>query len=272
MKKFIFSILIFLIILFGLVGIIYLITPKYYNVLVIGSDQREGLKEGDVKVTRGRSDVLMVVSIPKTNKKNVSILMIPRDTLVKDKEYGNQKICHYYAMGERYESKIMGNLPLTKEKVENLLGIKMDATFEVTFDGFADVIDLLGGVDTTEGHINTEEAIELIHNRYSQPNGDFGRAEEQRKIMRAILSKMKQPAYANLIFNYLRGSEDARLVYNKVKAVLFGLSYLLGHQGKLDINNMDEIELPGEGTLVDGLYYWQVDSDGMKKMVDQYMK
>ena len=272
MKKFFIALAIVIIIFFVTLGGFYFFAPSHYNILIIGSDQREGLKEGDVKITRGRSDVLMVVSFAKSGKQPITILMIPRDTLIVDKDYGTEKICHFYALGDRYESTVMGNLPLTQQKVESLLNIKMNATFEATFDGFASVIDLLGGVDTDEGHLTTEEALELIHNRYSQTNGDFGRAEEQRKILKAVLEKIKQPSYASLVYNYIRGSKDVRLKYNKASVVIFSIAYLLGHQGHLNLHNTNEIVLPGEGTMLDGAYYWQVDESSMKDMINQHLK
>ena len=272
MKKILKFFLILGAILFIFMLSLYVATPGRYNILIIGSDQREGLKKGDVSVSRGRSDVLMVVSVPKRINRPITILMIPRDTKIEDEQYGQQKIAHFYAKGDRYESEILGNLPLTEQKVEELLHIHISATFETTFEGFADIINLLGGVDTSEGHLNADEATELVHNRYNQAEGDFGRAAEQREILKAALQKIKQPVYAKKVFDYLKTTKEVRLKIEKTQTAFFIMSYLLGHQGKLSLDEIKEIELPGEGVRLDGLYYWQVNEQEANVIIGEYLK
>lgn len=267
-KLFVLFVILVLIFVLG----VYFFTPSKYRILIIGSDQREGLHETDVSVKRGRSDVLMVMSVAKKSKDKFSILMIPRDTLVEDEEYGTQKMTHYYAMGERYESDVLGNLSLTQERIEELLDVKMHATFEVTFDGFIDIIELLGGVDTTEGHLDAEEAVEAVHNRFTQARGDFGRAEQQREILKSALAKVKEPKNAKAAYDYMSDSEQARLKYNKVSAGLFGVAYLIGHGGQIGNIDFEEVEVPGEGTRIGGVYYWDADEEELKEIKKQYLK
>ncbi|MFA6027454.1 MAG: LCP family protein [Patescibacteria group bacterium] len=251
---------------------VYLFAPSRYNILVIGSDQRaEGLKEGDATVTRGRSDVLMVVSVPKSYKEKISIVMIPRDSKIDDDDYGVQKITHYYAMEERYESDTLGNLPLTQKKVETLLNKRMNATFEVTFSGFADIITLLDGVDTASGHLNADDAVELVRNRYSQKNGDFGRAAEQREIIKGAMIKIKQMSYAKKVYEYINTAPDARLKWDRAATYAFGLAFLMGHIGHLDIGEIEEVELPGQGMRYNGLYYWELDQEKVEEIVKEYL-
>ena len=113
----------------------YLVQPRYYRVLVIGSDQRD--------TERARSDVLMVVNIPKSDADPFSMVMIPRDTKIEHDEYGLEKITHFYAKWE--EDEYLGNQELTRSVVEDLLGVKMHGSVEVTFDSFIEIVDLVGG-------------------------------------------------------------------------------------------------------------------------------
>ena len=57
-----------------LFGIMYLLAPERYNILIVGCDRR-----GE---ERARSDVMMVFSIPKDSSKPTSLITIPRDSRV----------------------------------------------------------------------------------------------------------------------------------------------------------------------------------------------
>ncbi len=105
-------------------------------VMIMGVDEREG----DV----GRSDTLMVATLdPK--KKKAAILSIPRDTRVKIKGNGFDKINAAYAYG---------GYQLTQDTVENLLGVQMEHYVIINIQSFKKIIDAIGGVD-----INVEKRM-----------------------------------------------------------------------------------------------------------------
>lgn len=271
-------ILAILIILGLTLGGIYLWSPDKYNILIIGSDQRDPLKPGDVTVSVGRADVLMVLSIPKQKHKPLSIVMIPRDTKVIDADLGLQKINHFYVLGGRYESTVLGNLPDTREAVEQVLGIKVDATLETTFQGFEEIVELLGGVDTSAGHLDAAAAVEAVRNRYAPATGDFGRAANQREILINLISRAKKWNNFFKINDYLKQTNQVRLIYPKFRTYAFSFAFLLGHLGNFDLGEIAEVVLPGEGARIytpafgKGLYYWVLDETGVKEMVDEYLK
>ncbi|MFH1537266.1 MAG: LCP family protein [Patescibacteria group bacterium] len=267
----------FLIIVFGLILVVallvvigYLLMPDYYKVLVIGSDQRE--------MERSRSDVLMVIAVPKSSKNFMNIIMVPRDTKIEHKEWGMQKITHLYFLGERTDSEVLGNLDATQETVEDLLDIKMDATVEVTFESFIEIVDKLGGVDVGGEHVDGADAKEMVHNRFVQETGDFGRAENQREILRNLVTRAKSYENAKMVMDYFDTSEKARLRFNKTKAVMFGAAFFIGHRGRLSLGEMHEEILPGSNGRIytpdfgKELYYWILDEEGVKEMVDEYLK
>ena len=107
MKKLIKLICIVILLIALIVVVAYLLTPDYYKVLVIGSDQRE--------TERSRSDVLMVIAVPKSSKNSMNIVMVPRDTKIEHEEWGLQKITHLYFLGERTDSEVLGNLDSTQK-------------------------------------------------------------------------------------------------------------------------------------------------------------
>ncbi len=246
----------------------YVSQPRYYHILVIGSDQRNN--------EHARSDALMIVSIPKSKNDPMSLVMVPRDTKIDHPEKGLQKITHFYAMWDESTDR-MGNVDLTTSVVEDLLDIKIDGKVEVTFDSFTDIVDSVGGVDISTGHVDGAEAQELVHNRFEQAEGDFGRAAEQREIFKAVLQKAKSPFTAKKIYDYLLTSDRARLDISKSSLAAFGVAYIMGHRG-LDLPEMEEQVLPGEGTRIytpsfgKSLYYWILDEEGTKDIVNQYLK
>ncbi len=252
----------------GLIGF-YVSQPRYYNILIIGSDQRT--------TEQARSDVLIVLAIPKSAKDKVSLITIPRDTKIENADYGLQKITHFYAMWDDTTDRL-GNHALTTTIVEDLLDINVDGTVEVTFDSFDDIINLLGGVDVETGHLDAAAAEEAVHNRFVQQNGDFGRAEVQREILKSMIPKLKSISNIKLVYNYLNTSNRARLTISKPSLIAFGLAYLIGHKGQVLPGEINEVVVPGVGTRIytpsfgKSLYYWEVDTVGTTDLVNQYLK
>lgn len=167
------------------------------NILVLGVDARED----DV----GRSDTAFVVTID-TKAKTVTMLSIPRDTRVKIDGHGWDKINHAYAFG---------GSKLSKSSAESLLGISIDYTVVMNFQGFVRMIDALGGVtiavdkrmyysdpydddgglyiDLHPGvqKLNGKLAIEYV--RYRDEEGDIGRVNRQQKFLKAVLQEFAKP-------------------------------------------------------------------------------
>lgn len=168
------------------------------NIVVMGVDERSG----DV----GRSDTLFVVMLDtKTDKP--ALLSIPRDTLVKIKGHGWDKINHAYAYGGHKS---------TIDTVENFLGLKINNYVLVDFKGFMGLVDAIGGVDIDvekdmyysdpyDGnsglvinlkkgmqHLDGKHAIQYA--RYRDEEGDLGRIQRQQKFMKAFYAKFFEPS------------------------------------------------------------------------------
>lgn len=171
------------------------------NILLIGQDRREH-QNG-----RQRSDAIILCTINKS-KRTITMTSFLRDMYVQIPGYTARKINDSYALG---------GMKLLNETLELNFGIQVDGNVEVDFNGFMDVIDLLGGVDITL----TEEEANFLNNRGNweveeyekwdlQPglnhlNGsqalaysriryigmDFERSERQRKVLSALFEKVK---------------------------------------------------------------------------------
>lgn len=263
--------------------------PERYNVLFVGSDQRNN--------ERARSDVLFVVSIPKSADQQPFFLTIPRDTKIEHPEWGLEKIAHFYALGDRPEDgKELGNVDLTREVIEGLLGIEVDAVVEVTFTSFAEIVDMLGGavlsardstgetfdgVDTgtlTGKTISGTEALVVIRDRFTGERSDFDRQADAREILRSLITKIKSPSTVKKLIAYFDDASQARLQYDKEQLIHFLLGAGIARKGKLTIGEMAEADLPGYGDRIytpsfgKGLYYWVPDEEAIMQLIEEHFQ
>ena len=178
------------------------------NFLLIGSDKRSG--------TSFRTDT-MVVAILRPNEGQVSLISIPRDLWVSIPGSENNRINTAYQRG--INSGYPGGGPgLLKDTIQYNLGIRIDHTAMVDFDGFRKIVDTLGGVDipvvcpytdwrlidpsynpenennwylyTVEpGVIHMDGDLALWYARSRQKSSDFDRGRRQQEVLRAIFTQ-----------------------------------------------------------------------------------
>ncbi len=185
------------------------------NVLLIGVDERPDHPEEGV-----RSDTLIVVRLD-TFGRRVSLLSIPRDTRVDLRDIGPTKINVAYGHGYASAAKLygeattpaQGGMALAAETVEQFLDLPIHYTAQINFDGFARVIDALGGVtidvprrivddayptpdfgtvrvEFEPGPQRMDGARALIYARTRHADSDFGRAERQQQVVRAVVNEL----------------------------------------------------------------------------------
>lgn len=171
------------------------------NLMVIGRD-RDYSDSDQILKSRGRSDMLMVARLD-FDKKTVSLLSIPRDTLAQIPGHGTTKInaAHKY-----------GGPPLTEQTVQDNFGIPSDKYVALDFDGFEKAIDKLGGVDLVVDkkmdyddnwghlhihlkpgmqHLNGQQAMGFVRFRHS--DSDLVRTQRQQTLLAALKSKLRSP-------------------------------------------------------------------------------
>jgi len=159
------------------------------NYVLLGSDSRDPENEGN-----GRSDSIMVVHLNAARTK-AYIISFPRDMYLNIPGHGQNKINAAYALG---------GAPLTVRTLESLLDVRMDHVMLIDFEGFIQLTDDLDGVTvtnktafTSHGHdypkgkisIQGAKALWFVRERHALPRGDLDRAENQRKVLKAIVQK-----------------------------------------------------------------------------------
>lgn len=178
------------------------------NVLLLGIDLRCG-EEGPT-----HTDSMMVVTIDPIGK-SIAALSLPRDLWVEIPGYGVNRINQAYFQGEAYDYP-GGGAALAVETVEATLGIPIQYYAAINFDGFVEIIDLIGGItvevseeiddpdypDSCYGydpfHINPgsheldgAQALKYARTR-ATANGDIDRAARQQQVLTAARDKVLQ--------------------------------------------------------------------------------
>ena len=169
--------------------------------LLLGSDQRDGSPGAgqDASITGFRTDTILVLTKPRHGA--ASLISVPRDSLVRqDGDYMKINAVAYTS----------GYRALTGQ-IEDITGHKVDHVALIRFGGLSKVVDALGGVrlcydadvnDPNSGMVWSRGchqadggmALAFTRMRYSDPKGDFGRAERQRQAISAISAKALQPS------------------------------------------------------------------------------
>ena len=181
------------------------------NFLLIGSDRRSG--------TSFRTDT-MVIAILRPHEGQVSLISIPRDLWVSIPGSENQRINTAYQRGISIDYP-GGGPGLLKDTIQYNLGIRIDHTAMVDFDGFRQIVDTLGGVDvpvacaytdwrlidpsydpfnennwhlytTGPGLVHMDGDLALWYARSRQRSSDFDRGRRQQEVLRALFTQALQ--------------------------------------------------------------------------------
>ena len=107
-----------------------------FYMLLLGTDKiswREGTEEGGLY----RSDTMILARVD-APKGTISLISIPRDTLVDMDENGWQKINAAYGIG---------GPSYAVEMVSKLTGVDISHYAEVDMDGMAAIVDAIGGIE-----------------------------------------------------------------------------------------------------------------------------
>lgn len=181
---------------------------KALNILLIGSDQRNGANGKYGKVAGERSDTIILAHVsPKRD--GATMISFPRDSMVQlpscKSRTGQVMPARQGMINESFNS---GGPTCTWRTIESLTGIHIDHFAKVDFSGFKTVVDALGGVEVClpspvndpksklnlpEGRqtVKGEEALAYVRLRYNIGNdgSDLGRIKRQQLFMASLVKK-----------------------------------------------------------------------------------
>ena len=242
-------------------------SPDKTVVMLMGVDEREG----DV----GRSDTLMIATLD-AKKHKAAILSVPRDTRVKIKGHGFDKINAAYAYGGHR---------LTQSTVEDLLGVEMEHYVIINVNAFTKIIDAIGGIDINvekrmyyedpwddngglvinlypgQQHMDGKTAITYV--RYRDEEGDIGRITRQQKFMKAVMDKLTSPSIIPRIPSIIGEVVDSINTDLSVKQMIEFMAALKEAQ----TNGLQTEMLPGRPMYIGGVSYWIPDLSKLRATV-----
>ena len=175
-----------------------------FYTLLLGVDKDEDRAEGSTygpSNSAYRTDTIILTRVDPKNKK-VTMVSIPRDTYVDLGKHGKQKINAAYSVG---------GAAYAVQVVEKFSGVKISHYAEVDMDGFAQVVDSIGGVDVDlpvpvkdpnytkidlpagKQHLDGHTAALLGRSRHAYDkygDGDTYRAANQRMLIGNVMKKV----------------------------------------------------------------------------------
>ncbi|MFI6742198.1 LCP family protein [Nonomuraea sp. NPDC050451] len=179
------------------------------NVLVIGSDTREG--EGNAKYgpqmarqnAGKRSDTIMIVHVP-ADRGRATVVSVPRDSMVTIPRCGSSP-SRVDMINSAYNT---GGAGCLKRTLESLTGLRIQHSVEVDFTGFKGMVDALGGVEVTlptavddkksklklsagKHMLNGEKALGYVRLRHYGDGSDISRMKRQQALVLSMLKKAR---------------------------------------------------------------------------------
>lgn len=167
---------------------------KRINVLLLGID--DGDSEAEATEPK-RTDAMIIASFDPEDHK-ISLISLPRDTMVQLPGHnGFEKLNSAYAYG---------GVAMAKQSIANLLRIPIHYYALLNWQGFIEVIDLIGGVDLYVDkdmhyedpyanlkidikhgyqHLDGERSGQYVRFRTDEL-GDIGRVQRQQKFLKAL--------------------------------------------------------------------------------------
>jgi LCP family protein required for cell wall assembly len=178
------------------------------NILIVGSDQRNGANGKYGKFVGERTDTIILAHIS-PNRDGAVLISFPRDSLVQlpscpAKKGVTGQQAHVGMINESFNS---GGIACTWKTIEGLTGIHIDHYVKVDFTGFKSMVDAIGGVpvclsqpiDDTKAllHLSAgkhvlmgEQALGYVRARYNIGDGsDIGRIQRQQMFLSAMAKK-----------------------------------------------------------------------------------
>lgn len=204
------------------------------NILFIGCDDADGAKYS-------RSDTMMLVSIDKANKA-IKLTSFLRDSYLyipaRDKKAKLNSACS------------SGGAQYVIDTLEYNFCIDIERYVLVDFEMFEDIVNALGGVDvdisqkeadflnkycsftgTFDGvnHLAGWQALTYCRIRHLKNETDFNRTERQRKVISAIIAKIKSAEVFNMLSRLDSILENVETDIPKAELVTLGVGALASY-------------------------------------------
>lgn len=240
------------------------------NILVVGYDSSINGPP--------RADTIILASID-LKSKEMGILSIPRDTRVKIPDYGMNRINATHAYG---------GIELTANTLESYLGVQIDYYLETDFQGFARIIDAIGGVeieikeplnyvdkagglyiDLPAGKqvLNGDKSLQYVRYR-EEVKGDIGRVERQQRFIKAMVKRLLNPDIIikiPAIYKETRNTVNTNIPLQDAGPFVWLIK-------DLKLENLETVMLPGQPEYINGASYWIADRPQLDIVINNLIR
>ena len=182
-------------------------SKKQFTLYISGTDTYSN--------SSSRSDVNILLSV-NLDKNKILISFIPRDYFIPFLN-SKDKLTHISTYG----------IDKTITSLSNFLDIDIDYYLKIDFNGFIDIIDLLGGIDvysdtsfiSKDGYkfikgsnkMFGKQALSFVRERYAFNEGDKKRGVNQQEVIKSLINKISSSEF---LFSY---GKFLKIVSNNVK-------------------------------------------------------
>ena len=244
---------------------------KSFNVYVSGIDTYGPIS------SVSRSDVNIIMTVNRETKK-ILLTTTPRDSYVPIADGGNNqkdKLTHAGIYG--VDSSI--------HTLENLYGVDINYYVRLNFTSFLKLIDLLGGVDVYNDqeftsrhgkfhfpvgnvHLDSEQALGFVRERYSLADGDRDRGRNQQKVIVAIIQKLTSTEALKNYSDIIQGLQDSLQTNMPIETMIDLINTQLESGGSYKVNSQDlkgtgRMGLPSYAMPDSNLYMMEIDDSSL---------
>lgn len=227
-----------------------------------------------------RSDVNIIMTVNRETKK-ILLTTTPRDSYVPIADGGNNqkdKLTHAGIYG----------VDASIHTLENLYGIDLNYYARLNFTSFLKLIDLLDGVDVyndqeftahTNGkfysvgnvHLDSEQALGFVRERYSLADGDRDRGRNQQKVIVAILQKLTSTEALKNYDGIIKGLQDSIQTNMPLETMMKLVNAQLESGGTYKINSQDlkgtgRMDLPSYAMPESNLYMMEISDSSLESV------
>lgn len=226
-------------------------TIGHINILLLGVDSVEGTH---------RSDTILIMGV-NIEKAKISLLSVPRDTRV----LIGGRARKINEVLPRYGEQSLRNL------LEDLMHIKINRYVKVDFQGFKNIIDIIGGLDVfvertmnyddnwgklhihfKKGlhHMSGEQALEYVRFR-KDVHADLGRIKRQQQFIKVLIKKAMTPIFFVKLPKVIKEAfKHIHTDFTLPELFLLASSF---HTTKIELKSAS---MPGEARYIDKISYF----------------
>ncbi|MGI5958254.1 MAG: LCP family protein [Massiliimalia sp.] len=249
------------------------IQDKVSTFLVLGISDDESERE-----STALTDTILLAQVD-FEKEKVSILQIPRDTYVGGEVTPTGKINAIYNRSDKWDYHGLEGLT---QKIHEMFQIEIDHYVTMKMDGFADIVDSIGGVPMDvpvdmelNGTVvkagpqvlNGEQAIAVVRTRNVYSNQDLGRIETQRAFLSAFANQCLSLGPSQMVSLIPKCFESVNTDLTALEAVDY-----YKEVKDFDLSNVSIMTVPGVSTRHGDQDVYSVYPNHTAKMLNDYFR